>query len=510
MIRSCLIRALTVLSLATGLTAAKPLEVWIMPNGANPQGILEQRISLFEKETGIKTQVKVLDWGEAWSHITTALEGKAEAPAVLQLGTTWVSYFASRGQLAKLDAYLADIHPQRFSKVSWKTTGTDGDLSTYSIPWFIDARALMVNKTILQKAKVSAEDVKTYQGFYQALKKINNLNLQRNDGSKVRAFAFPGKNDWNIPHNFAPWIWSAGGSFVSKDENGSWHSNLLDPKTIEGIANYLNFVLDSLVDKVSLRDNTAQVVQHFNNGELAFILNTAELVMQIRFDASVGGLATSQIGTDGISIMPVPSGKAGSVCFIGGSNLAIPASQAKNANAVKLLKFLTRDDNLDAYTKQIGFLPPVERILNSWAKDSTYKILIDHLNDGRSYPNIPEWTLIEVALGSLFSDIWSYLDVGGLYSEEAMYSTLLTYNQKINDILHAPASTTPPMQLDEFLDVWKKSALQNHGVSSSQSESDTISSDQEKNSAPIGLTVFLFLIALFSGFIATFIRKRKK
>ena len=127
MIRSCLIRALTVLSLATGLTAAKPLEVWIMPNGANPQGILEQRLSLFEKETGIKTQVKVLDWGEAWSHITTALEGKAEAPAVLQLGTTWVSYFASRGQLAKLDAYLADIHPQRFSKVSWKTTGTDGD-----------------------------------------------------------------------------------------------------------------------------------------------------------------------------------------------------------------------------------------------------------------------------------------------------------------------------------------------------------------------------------------------
>ena len=100
------------------LSAAAPLEVWIMPNGANPQGMLEQRLSLFEKETGLKTKVVVLDWGEAWSAITRALEGKTEAPAVLQLGTTWVSYFASRGELAKLDPYLNEIKPDRFVNVS--------------------------------------------------------------------------------------------------------------------------------------------------------------------------------------------------------------------------------------------------------------------------------------------------------------------------------------------------------------------------------------------------------
>lgn len=510
MIRRCLVCALTVISLATGFAAAKPLEVWIMPNGANPQGILEQRLSLFEKETGLKTQVRVLDWGEAWSHITAALEGKAEAPAVLQLGTTWISYFASRGQLAKLDPYLKDIRPERFSKVSWKTTGTDGDPSTYSVPWFTDARALMANVTLLNKVGITAADVKTYEGFYHTLKKINSLNLRRNDGSMARAFAFPGKSDWNIPHNFAPWVWSAGGSFVKKNEDGSWQSNLLDPNTIEGIAFYLNFILDSLVDKVSLRDNTAQVVQHFNNGELAFILNTTELVTQVRYEGSVGGLATSQIGADGIRIMPVPEGKAGSVCFVGGSNLAIPASQANNADAVKLLEFLTRDDNLDAYTKQIGFLPPVDKILKSWAKDSIYKVLIDHLEDGRSYPNIPEWTLIEGALVSLFCDIWSYLDIGGLYSEEAMYSTLLTYNQKINDILHAPAGSTPPMQLDEFLAIWNKVTNHDHSKDSLAIATDSITTEGTGGASRIGLTIFVFLVAVFSGFMVTFMRKRNK
>lgn len=504
------LRFLAVLLLIAGLVAAQPLEVWIMPNGANPQGMLEQRLALFEQETGLKTKVKVLDWGEAWSLITSVLEGKQNAPDVLQLGTTWVSYFASRGQLAKLDAYLPEIKPERFMKVSWKTTGTDGDSATYSIPWFIDARALMVNKSILAKAGITAKDVATYEGFYQSLKKINNLNLQSKDGFKIRAFAFPGKSDWNIPHNFAPWVWSAGGSFVKKDDHGAWHSNLLDPNTIEGIAAYLNFVMDSLVDKANLRHNTAQIVQLFNNGELGFILNTAELVMQIRYEAAIGGLAASAISADGIDIMPVPAGKAGSVCFIGGSNLAIPASKAKNANAVKLLKFLIRDDNLHAYTKQIGFLPPVIDVLNTWAKDSSYKVLIDHLEDGRNYPNIPEWTLVEGALINLFSDIWGYLDIGGLYSEEAMYSTLLTHNQKINDILHAPANTTPPMRLDEFLALWKK--VTTHQVNAVDSVSKTIDSAEAKDGSnkQIGFTAIIFLLAVFSGFIVTIIRKRKK
>ena len=504
-------RTLAAVSLAAGmLSAAAPLEVWIMPNGANPQGMLEQRLSLFEKETGLKTKVVVLDWGEAWSAITRALEGKTEAPAVLQLGTTWVSYFASRGELAKLDPYLNEIKPDRFVNVSWNTTGTDGDSSVYSIPWFIDARALLANKTILEQVGITANDVSTYEGFAKALRKINDAKIQRKDGFQVKSYAFPGKSDWNIPHNFAPWVWSAGGSFVRKDEKGVWHSNLMDPQTITGIASYLNFVLDSLVDKTSLRDNTAPVVQHFNSGEVAFILNTTELVMQTRHEAAEGGLAASQINTDGIELMQVPAGNAGSVCFIGGSNLSIPKSKANDPNAAKLLKFLIRNDNLDAYTKQIGFLPPVKEVLQNWAQDSSYKILIKLLENGQNYPNIPEWTLIEGSLVSLFSDIWSMLDIGGLYSDEAVYSTLLTYNQKINDILHAPTESTPPMRLEEFLKIWKK-ATTISGISSAAGESSSAGVDEESaSSAKIGLSIFIFLLAVFSGFIVTYMRKRKQ
>jgi multiple sugar transport system substrate-binding protein len=159
------------------------------------------------------------------------------------------------------------------------------------------------------------------------------------EGTSIRGYAFPGKSDWNIPHNFAPWIWSSGGDFLIKRADGHWASNLMDPNTITGIGKYLRFILDSAVEVTSLRENTAQITQRFNNGELAFILNTAEVVMQTRYQGNMGGLAKARIGSDGVLVFPVPSGNAGSISFIGGSNLAIPKNMEHNGNAQKLLLF---------------------------------------------------------------------------------------------------------------------------------------------------------------------------
>ena len=86
--------------------APKPLTVWIMPNGASPQETLEKRLELFTKKTGIPTRVHVLDWGEAWNQISLTLAGQQPAPDVLQLGTTWIPYFASRKEIKDLNAEL--------------------------------------------------------------------------------------------------------------------------------------------------------------------------------------------------------------------------------------------------------------------------------------------------------------------------------------------------------------------------------------------------------------------
>lgn len=490
--------------------AAEPLTVWIMPNGASPQEKLEQELELFTKSTGIKTKVVVLDWGEAWNRISTALNTGKDMPAVLQLGTTWIPYFASRGELLELNPSLSKIDPSRFVPVSFYTTHVDGDTSIYSVPWFIDARAILANERILKELNIKANDISTYKGFLKALKKIKAASLKLDDGTPIQAYAFPGRNDWNIPHNFAPWIWSNGGSFLVKDSN-SYRSNLLAPNTLQGIARYLNFILDSIVDPSNLNLNTAQISQQFNNGELAFILNTSEIVMQTRYQDQDGGLQNSRIGNDGIIVFPVPSGSAGSISFIGGSNLAIPAKYKNKKQALQLLLFLTQDSFLDAYTKQIGFLPPSKKVLESWSKDSVYKVLVECLKNGQNYRSIPQWGEIENLLGRTFNNIWASMEIEGLYSEEKIYS-ILRENDSLINVALGVNQPKDIISLEQFKTLWSSTLEEmkmDEIFSSEEKMSETANKNEEKSIVDKKVSIGIFILMLLFGFIFAYQRKKK-
>ena len=480
------------------------LTVWIMPNGASPQEKLEQRLNLFTKKTGIKTRVAVLDWGEAWNRITTALATGVDAPDVLQLGTTWIPYFASRGEIKALNEWLPQIDSSRFVPVSWNTTRIDSDTTIYSVPWFIDIRPILANKRVLKKHNIQPEDVATFEGFVKAVRKVNNAHEVLDDGTKVRAFAFPGKNDWNIPHNFAPWIWSNGGNFIEKDANGKWKASILTPKTIYGIAKYLSFVLDTLVSTDALQMNTAQIVQHFNAGELAFIVNTSEVIMQTRIEGEKGGLLNTRIGKDSVMALPIPTGTEGSVSFIGGSNLAIPTVNKKQ-ESLDLLLYLTNDENLDAYTKQIGMLPASKKVLANWSKDDDYKTLVPMLGTGRAYTAIPEWGDIEQILGSMFSAIWDHLEIPALYSEEKIYEILANYSNDINKHLNHPISGD--LTFAEFRETWHKALGIKDGNQNKGIEEKT--KPTEENDSGFSRTPWIFAIAVLFGFIFAFTRRKK-
>ncbi len=493
-------------------SSPKPLSLWIMPNGASSKEMLEEKLQEFTKKTGVPTQVVVWDWGEAWNRISGSLEKNKDLPAVLQMGTTWIPHFASQNLLLNLEPWIAEIQPERFVPVSFNTTRIEGNSNIYSVPWFVDVRALLANRRILRENNITAKDVETYDGFVAALKKINDAGMTLSDGTPIYGYAFPGKSDWNIPHNFAPWIWSAGGHFV-RMENGKRFSAILEKETLEGIAHYLNFILNGSVKRESLRQNTVQITQRYNHGELAFVLNTAEIVMQTRFAGIEGGLQTSEIGNDGVMVLPVPKSKNGSISFVGGSNLAVPANYPDKENAVKLLLYLTSDSLLDAYTKQIGFLPPVQSILNSWTADSVYKTLVSCLQHGKSYPSIPEWGDIENILVTMFSDIWSIMEFEELYSEEKIFEILKSNDTKINQVLKYDASSDSSRaasknkvkNFTEFQKVWKH-VLQ-EGSSSSENSSSVETSTHSATSNR-NLTIGLFVIVALAGFAFAYRRKR--
>lgn len=497
--------ASTLLAISGSMAAPKPLMVWIMPNGASPQEKLEQRLELYTKKTGIPTKVQVLDWGEAWNRISSALAGEQQAPDVLQLGTTWIPYFASRKEIKPLNDHLKEIQPERFVAVSWNTTHIDDDTTIYSVPWFIDIRPVLANKRVLKENGITRNDIADYKGFAEAIRKINEKNEVLDDGAHIRGFAFPGKSDWNIPHNFAPWIWSNGGSFISKDADGKWHANILNEKTLVGIANYLHFIQDSLVASEALHTNTAQIAQQFNNGELAFIVSTSEIVMQTRIHGNQGGLSNARIGSDSVMVVPIPKGSHGSVSFIGGSNLAIPAKNNRK-EAFDLLLFLINDENLNAYTKQIGFLPSSKKVLQEWSADEEYDILVKALETGRTYDAIPEWGELEQLFVGMFSTVWEQMEIPSMFSEEKLYEIFKEYTVNIDKKLNYP--TTNIMTLAEFKEAWNKTnqtIVEEMSTDSNKATEEEVSTEKSRNITPIVFGVFVII-----GFLFAFLRKRKK
>jgi len=74
---------------------------------------------------------------------------------------------------------------------------------------YVDAR---------REAKEDPDNATLKKALSDAEQKINGMEI---DGKKIAALGYPGKNDWNVVHNLAPWIWNAGGDLLSADRRHS-------------------------------------------------------------------------------------------------------------------------------------------------------------------------------------------------------------------------------------------------------------------------------------------------
>jgi multiple sugar transport system substrate-binding protein len=188
------------------------------------------------------------------------------------------------------------------------------------------------------------------------------------------------------------------------------------------------------------------------------------------------------------------------VSFIGGSNLAIP-TKSTNKEAAKLLLYLTEDNSLDDYTKQIGFLPTSKAVLASWAEDEAYKSLVTQLETGKTYPALPEWGEVEQSLVCMFSAVWDHLELPVPYSEEKLYQIFKSYSDTINNQLgYTPTSTTT---YAEFQEIWAKAM--NKGAP--RDTSDKKAEQAEGNG--VNPTFFIFFFVLVLSFLFSYTRKRK-
>jgi multiple sugar transport system substrate-binding protein len=383
------------------------VEFWVMPNSLEPIADIEKLLAEFEStHPNIKVKVTSVDWGAAWTKITTAATS-GDVPDMVQIGSTWVGSISSMNALLDLKGRVAELGGKDvFVPAAWASTGLEGAGQTTAIPWFMDARAMFYRTDVFREAKVDPKELETWDGFVRALDKIKKANVSI-DGIDIAPLGISGKNDWNVTHNLAPWIWGAGGDFIGKDRKTSViNSN----EALKGILFYIGLVQKGYVPIEYLELNTAQVSSNFNNGSCAVYFDGPYEVKTLTTPPGQGGAAGSLTARN-FAVAPYPKGPKGRFTFVGGSDLGIFKMAKHPEEAFQVIKYLTSAKQQVNYAKVTGFLPARREAFNDpfFSADPSRKVFKEAVMYGRTYPCIPAWGLLEPVLTRRFGIMWEYI-----------------------------------------------------------------------------------------------------
>jgi multiple sugar transport system substrate-binding protein len=189
------------------------LELSVMSYDVETSG-LQEVLAEFEARHHVQVQITQLSWDTSWTQIVKyALYG--DAPAVSEVGSTWVASLASMNALRPFtDQELSSLGGESaFLPAAWRSGRVLNDPTMWAIPWLAETRVIFYWRDMLKKASIDEQTAfQTAANLAQTLEHL-------------QASGVPGP--WCVPtqpnlttfHNVASWIWGAGGDFLEQTEH---------------------------------------------------------------------------------------------------------------------------------------------------------------------------------------------------------------------------------------------------------------------------------------------------
>jgi len=420
-------------------SSEKIIHLWIFNNSPSPLDDMNKILKGFHVENpGIKVEVTVLDWGNGFSKIVLAAATR-KGPDVIQVPSTWAASLTDIGALMPLDSVAETWGGSgQFIEGARETMKPRNSNHITSFPWFLDVRPFYYRKDVLDSVKIDPNSINSREAFAEVLQKIKKARVSIN-GTLVNPMAYPAKNDWNIVHNLASWVFSAGGSFLTEDLT---KSNLLAPQTLDGIHFYLNFVKNGYNDYSNLDKTTAGVSSDFDQGRTAFIGETTSKSMYLEnqnfLQANSNAVAMLEYGC--ITPPTAKKGKQGKF-FLGGSNLGVFNSTKYKRESLALLRYLTAQSDVQFQFSRIsGFLPALSETydLPYFSENKNRRVFQKIVENGVSYPAVSFWSAIETdALAKRLNNIFNIIagSEGKQWPESRIDIELQAADREINNII---------------------------------------------------------------------------
>ena len=347
------------------------LTVWAM--GAEGEK-LPQLIEGFKaKNPGVKVDVTAVPWSSAYDKFKAAIAA-GETPDVAQVGTTWMGEFAAAGAL---DSVPSMVDTKKFFEGALATNkvGT----AMVGVPWYVETRLVYYRTDLAQKAGITsaATDWDSFKAMAKAMKEKG--------GAQWGVSLQPGQQgSWQT---VLPFMWSNGGGLVSSDGKAF---TLNSAKNIEAMAYYQSFFTEGLANKAPAEGTTEA---DFVSGKVPMFISGPWMMASVE---TAGGAGFA----DKYDVMAIPKASAGSISFVGGSNLAVFKNTKNRDAAWKLVDWLTQAETQVTWYDLSTDLPSVQSAWDdpSLTQDKKLAKFGTQLETAIAPPSIATWEQVAAKL----------------------------------------------------------------------------------------------------------------
>lgn len=347
---------------------------------------LADALAQFTHETGIKVHVQVLDTTQERRQLSDFALFR-RGPDVSEVGSTWLSNLVAMNALRPFhDHEVRQMGGQGlFNPAMWEVGSRGGE--AMAIPWRSDVRLVYYRRDLLAQAGVDETTAfTTVDNMQETLRKLAML-------SDVHPCAIPTGQNPLLLHIVAPWVWQAGGQFMSRDGRSTRFD---DPEALKGMQTYFETFAPYLTPEWQNRTDS-ELVHHFTNGQLAVIVSGHWILDMIYVWQETKPEIAANLG---VALTPGEQ-------YTGGMHLAIWRHSRHQKEALKLVDFLTSQETQTKTIREIGYIPARQDVLAQPPYSSSpFDVVANTLQKGRAFYGAYMWGLVEDRLTTAIYELW--------------------------------------------------------------------------------------------------------
>jgi multiple sugar transport system substrate-binding protein len=359
-----------------------------------------QDLTAKHPELDIEINYTVLPYNDARDKMLKTMANQTSID-LISVDQIWLGEFADKGYLTDLSNYSKTWG----RAAEWYETNWDGGVyndKIYGIWSWTDVRSIWYWKDLLNKSAVDADSLKSWAGYIESAKKLN--NALKNQGIQgVQLTGGPGsQNEWY------PFLWMLGGAIIENKpahptKDFYWFPSYNSTEGVKALKFY-----KQLVD-AGVKPNTINFEKEFANRKYAIML--AGSWLPGNFPSLTKENLEQQVGM--MPMFPVPNGNTRTATIMGGWLLSVPETSRNKELAWELITIILRPEILSSMLAEYGYLPtqiPIgegpysEKLRKSIAY---YDELISLIQFGHSRPNISEYPQIADHIREAIDDVFS-------------------------------------------------------------------------------------------------------